>query len=84
VGYFQLSTLLPFELMVTKNDKRLAKQIRIFRRRLKMTQESLANKIGVTPKYIQYIEATRRIPSLKILNKIAKVLEVKVKDLFNF
>ena len=49
-----------------------------------MTQESLANKIGVTPKYIQYIEATRRIPSLKILNKIAKVLEVKVKDLFNF
>ena len=70
--------------MITKNDKRLAKQIRTYRRRLKMTQEELANKAGVTPKYIQYIEATKRIPSLKSVNKIAKALGVKVKDLFTF
>lgn len=49
-----------------------------------MTQEELASKVGVTPKYIQYIEASKRKPALKLLYKIAKVLGVKVKDLFTF
>lgn len=49
-----------------------------------MTQEQLAEKAGVTPKYIQYIEAAKRTPSLKLLYKIASVLGMKVKDLFPF
>jgi putative transcriptional regulator len=70
--------------VITKDDKRLARQIRLNRRRLKLTQEELASKVGVTPKYIQYIEASKRKPALKLLYKIAKVLGVKVKDLFTF
>ncbi len=70
--------------MITKKDKRLAKEIRRNRKSQKMTQEELANKVGVTPKYIQYVEAAKRIPSLKILYKIADCLGVKVKDLFTF
>lgn len=70
--------------MITKKDKRLGKTIRHFRRKSKLTQEQLANKVRVTPKYIQYIEAAKRVPSLELLYRIAKALEVKVKDLFTF
>ena len=70
--------------MITKNDKRLGGSIKLLRRKSKMTQEQLAERVGVTPKYIQYIESAKRVPSLKLLYKIARVLGVKVKDLFPF
>ena len=70
--------------MITKNDKRLGKRIRQLRKKSKLTQEQLADKVGVTPKYIQYLESANRIPSLKLLYKIAKELDVKVRDLFPF
>lgn len=53
--------------MVTKRDKKLARQIRLLRRRKKLTQEVVADKAKVTPKYIQYLEAAKRVPSLKLL-----------------
>lgn len=70
--------------MITKNDRRLGKTIKRFRRKKKLTQEQLAEKVKVTPKYIQYLESARRRPSLKLLYRIAKALGVKVKDLFPF
>lgn len=70
--------------MITKNDKKLGNTIRHFRKKQEMTQEDLSIRVGVTTKYIQYIESAKRIPSLKLLYKIARVLNVKVKDLFSF
>jgi len=70
--------------MITKNDGRLGKKIRRLRRKNKLTQEQLAEKVRVTPKYIQYIESAKRVPSLKLLYRIARVLGVKVKGLFPF
>lgn len=70
--------------MITNNDRRLGRNIRRLRRKDKLTQEQLAEKVKVTPKYIQYIESAKRIPSLKLLYKIARVLGVKVRDLFPF
>jgi len=70
--------------MITKNDKRLGKRIKQLRKKDKLTQEQLANKVKVTAKYIQYLESAKRIPSLKLLYSIARVLGVKVKDLFLF
>jgi transcriptional regulator with XRE-family HTH domain len=70
--------------MITKNDKRLGKKIRKLRRKNKLTQEQLAEKARVTPKYIQYIESAKRVPSLKLTYRIARVLGVKAKDLFTF
>ena len=71
-------------LMITKNDKRLGKTIRRFRRKQNLTQEQLAEMVGVTPKYIQYLEAAKRKPSLDTLYRTAKALKIKVKDLFTF
>ena len=49
-----------------------------------MTQEDLAEKVGVSRVYIGYVEQGRNTPSLEILEKIAKNLKVKLRDLVDF
>lgn len=68
--------------MIAKNDQRLGNKIKKARKQLKLTQDNLAERTGLSTKYIQFIESAARKPSLKTLYKIAKALEVKVKDLF--
>lgn len=70
--------------MITKKDKRLGKIMKHFRKKKNLTQEKLAEMVKVTPKYIQYIESGKRLPRIKLLSKIAKALDIKVKDLFTF
>lgn len=70
--------------MVTKRDKRLAKQLKRLRRNKKFTQEVVADKVRVSAKYIQYLESAKRIPSLKLLYRLADTLGIKIKDLFIF
>jgi len=68
--------------MVTENDKKLGRHIQKFRKKAKLTQEELANKVNLSTKYIQFIETAHRRPSLKTLHKVAKALNIKIKDLF--
>lgn len=70
--------------MITKRDIKLGKNIKRIRRNKNLTQEKLAEMVKVTSKYIQYIESGKRSPSLKSLYKIAKALNVQVKDLMPF
>ena len=70
--------------MMSENDVRLGKQIQKFRKQAGLKQHQVAEEVGVTPKYIQYVEAASRQPSLKTLYKIAGALHVKVKELFTF
>ena len=70
--------------MITENDKRLGKRIQKLRKKLELKQYQLAEKVGVSTKYIQYIEVARRKPGLKTLYKLARALNVKVKDIFPF
>lgn len=70
--------------MVTEKDERFGKRIKKLRRQQSFTQEELAEKINVSPKHIQFIEAGTRKPSLKIVYKIARALSVKVNELFPF
>ena len=70
--------------MITKKDESLGKQIKKQRRKLGYTQDQLAEKSGLSTKYIQFVESASRTPSLKTLYRIAKALGVKVKDLFHF
>lgn len=46
------------------------------------TQEDLAREVNVTRKTINSIENGKNIPSLFLALKMAKVLEVKVEELF--
>jgi transcriptional regulator with XRE-family HTH domain len=70
--------------MITQNDIRLGKQIQKLRKKAGLKQHQIAENVGVSSKYIQYIEAASRQPSLKTLYKIARVLNVKVQELFTF
>ncbi len=58
--------------------------IKELRLRRKMTQEKLAEKTGISQNYLAIIEMGAKIPSLRVLMKIADSLQTKVKDLISF
>jgi transcriptional regulator with XRE-family HTH domain len=47
-----------------------------------MTQEQLAEQIGVVPMHIKNIESERRSPSVSVLFRLAKTLHFSVDDIF--
>lgn len=49
-----------------------------------MTQEELANKVGVTRQTIIALEAQKYYPSLELAFKIAHVFGVKLEDVFQY
>lgn len=64
-----------------KLPKVLGKRVRKYRKQLDLTQEDVAHKVGISRAYMGYIEQGRNVPSLEVLEKIARVLKVKTKDL---
>jgi transcriptional regulator with XRE-family HTH domain len=62
----------------------LGARIKELRKKLNYTQEQFAEKIGVAPRHISRIENGVNTPSVETLEKIAIVLGVEIKDLFNF
>lgn len=51
------------------------------RHRRKLTQDALAKKVGVHQVTIARLESGSRQPSMDLLQKLAKVLKVKARDL---
>lgn len=70
---------------VNMEDKELKKRIgdnlRILRAKLRISQEDLAEKAGISPKYLTQIENEKVNPSILILFKLAKVLNVTINDI---
>ena len=56
----------------------LGKRIIKRRQTLKITQQQLANALGITPQHISAIEQDKGSPSLDLLPKLAKELGVSV------
>lgn len=83
-GELNIERKIPQYKKVTKQDRRLAKHLQKVRQAKGFTQEQLAEKIRVSATWIGYIEAGLRIPNLKLIYKIARALDVKVRDLFPF
>lgn len=59
----------------------LQKKVRKYRKEGGLTQEELADKVGISRAYMGYIEQGRNVPSLEVLEKIARVLRVKPSEL---
>ena len=53
------------------------------RKEKKITQEELANEVGVTRQTIISIETGRYIASLPLAFKIAKYFDLKIEDIFS-
>jgi len=64
--------------------KQLAAKIRRTRMEKGITQENLAYSAGLNRAYIGYIENANRHPSIDTVNRIAKVLNVPLYQLFKF
>ena len=63
-------------------QKIVGKQIRLLRKRVKMTQSVLASKANMEESALQRIEAGGTNPTIKTLFKISNALNVELKVLF--
>jgi transcriptional regulator with XRE-family HTH domain len=64
-----------------KLPKVLGKKVQRQRKKIGLSQEAVADKVGISRAYMGYIEQGRNIPSLEVLEKVAKVLKVKLNEL---
>lgn len=64
------------------NIKKLGERIRKAREKLEITQEEAAYRADLDYSYYNQIEMGKRNPSIKALSRIAKAIEVSLKDLF--
>lgn len=53
-----------------------------YRIKCHFTQSELAKKVGVIPRYIAFIEAGERKPSLNVALRLADALGASVEDIF--
>jgi DNA-binding XRE family transcriptional regulator len=61
--------------------KVLGKKVQKYRKKTDLSQEEVGHRVGISRAYMGYIEQGRNVPSLEVLQKIAKVLKVKLSDL---
>jgi putative transcriptional regulator len=59
-------------------------KIKVFRAMHDMTQEDLAQEIGVTRQTILAIEKGKYIPSLDLAFKIARYFKVNIQEVFDY
>ncbi len=77
-SYFRIGDII----MMKFDDKDfIAQQIRLHRKKAKMTQEELAEKVDLSVQHISRIESACYVPSLKSFFMIVSVLQI---DLRNF
>jgi len=68
--------------MKNKQSFSLRNKIKIYRAMHNLTQEELADKIGVTRQTVIAIESDKYLPSLGLAFKISRLFKVKVEDIF--
>jgi transcriptional regulator with XRE-family HTH domain len=62
----------------------LGRRLKALRKRAALTQEDLAERAGLNPKYISGIERGRENPTLDTLLRLARELGVQPVELFDF
>ena len=65
-------------------EKQMTNKIKVFRAMHDMTQEKLAEEVGVTRQTIIAIEKNKYVPSLALAFKIAKVFKEKIENIFQY
>ena len=59
----------------------LGLRLRTLRKNASLTQQKLADNVGVSRIYIQALESNRRVPSIKLLYRLADELQATVNDI---
>lgn len=58
-------------------------RVKRWRTKRQLTQQALADKVGIHRVYVAQLEAGTKTPSLRTLQRLAKALRVKVADLLD-
>lgn len=64
--------------------KQLGRRIALLRQKVGLTQAQLAEKVGYSIEFVSLVERGINSPSVEGCGRIAKTLNVSVKDLFDF
>lgn len=67
---------------MSKLSKRIGKRVSQERRKKNLTTEKLAYENGISKGYLSDIENGKKLPSIKMLERIAEALEVDISTLF--
>lgn len=67
--------------MAQAGRKTIGTKIKHYRVKQGLTQEKLAEILDISVAHLSYIENSKRIPSIKLLRRLALALKVSVKDL---
>ena len=70
--------------MAKKNRSSFDSKIHIYRATRRMTQQELADLVGVSRQTIMQLEKNRYNPSMLLAYSIAQVFGVTIEDLFDF
>ena len=73
---FDQAAAADLSLSLMKDTNRLGEMVRSRRRVLALTQRSLAQKLGIQPSFVAFIENGRRRPSLRLIARLADTLGV--------
>ena len=71
-------------LVASKDRYRFESKIHVYRATKRMTQQELADLVGVSRQTIMQLERNRYNPSMLLAYSIAKVFDVTIEDLFDF
>lgn len=70
--------------MNTKILQRLGENLRKYRLESNLTQEQLAELVGIHPTYVGKLESGKNNPSVKMLYKITRAMKINLCDIFDF
>lgn len=70
--------------MASKDKYRFDSKIHVYRATKRMTQQELADLVGVSRQTIMQLERNRYNPSMLLAYSIAKVFDVAIEDIFDF
>lgn len=70
--------------MANKNRYQFESKIHVYRATKRMTQQELADRVGVSRQTIMQLERNRYNPSMLLAYSIARVFGVTIEDLFDF
>ena len=72
------------ETVANKNQYHFDSKIHIYRATKRMTQQELADLVGVSRQTIMQLERNRYNPSMLLAYAIARVFDVSIEELFDF
>lgn len=65
-----------------ETKERIGLKVRELRKSKRITQDFLAQKIGINRRHLSRLESGKSYPSIQLLEKIADYFEIEIKDFF--